>query len=190
MRGKTFIVPKGTSAHYMLSRWLHVLGLNERDVNIVDMQPSEAMRRLPTARATPSRCGPQIFEARKLGLKTVAHSSDCNARQPILLVANMDYANKHKGDIVAFLRVYLRSVDMMKKTPAEDLADDYMRFYNAWTGKTMTREKPSATSRITRYTLSTMQLDMFKQELWDQRNCVNAARYRFLPERDRRTGSA
>lgn len=40
--GRTFIVPKGTSAHYMLSRWLHVLGLNERDVNIVDMQPSEA----------------------------------------------------------------------------------------------------------------------------------------------------
>ena len=38
VRGKTFIVPKGTSAHYMLSRWLHVLGLNERDVNIVDMQ--------------------------------------------------------------------------------------------------------------------------------------------------------
>ena len=64
---------------------------------------------------------PQTFEAEKLGLKTVAHSSDCNARQPILLVANMDYANKHKGDIVAFLRVYLRSVDMMKKTPAEDL---------------------------------------------------------------------
>ena len=65
--------------------------------------------------------GPQTFEAEKLGLKTVAHSSDCNARQPILLVANMDYANKHKGDIVAFLRVYLRSVDMMKKTPPRTL---------------------------------------------------------------------
>ena len=38
--------------------------------------------------------------------------------------------DRHKSDIVAFLRVYLRSVDMMKKTPAEDLADDYMRFYN------------------------------------------------------------
>ena len=46
-----------------------------------------------------------------------------------------------KDDIVAFLRVYTRSVDMMKKTSAEELADDYMRFYNAWTGKTMTREE-------------------------------------------------
>ena len=68
---------------------------------------------------------PQTFEAEKLGLKTVAHSSDCNARQPILLVANMDYANKHKGrQSWPSFRVYLRSVDMMKKTPAEDLADD------------------------------------------------------------------
>lgn len=108
VRGKTFIVPKGTSAHYMLSRWLHVLGLNERDVNIVDMQPSEAMKAFADGQGDAiALWAPQTFEAEKLGLKTVAHSSDCNARQPILLVANMDYANKHKGDIVAFLRVYL-----------------------------------------------------------------------------------
>ena len=106
---------------------------------------------------------PQTFEAEKLGLKTVAHSSDCNARQPILLVANMDYANKHKGDIVAFLRVYLRSVDMMKKTPAEDLADDYMRFYNAWTGKTMTREEAIRDIKDHPVYALDQQLDMFKQ---------------------------
>ncbi|WP_294514206.1 ABC transporter substrate-binding protein [uncultured Bilophila sp.] len=142
VRGKTFLVPKGTSAHYMLSRWLHVLGLRERDVKIVDMQPSEAMKAFNEGTGDAiALWAPQTFEAEKLGLKTVAHSSDCNARQPILIIANAEYANKHKADIVAFLRVYLRSVEMMKSTPAEELADDYMRFYNAWTGKTMTREE-------------------------------------------------
>ena len=147
-----------------LSSRLHVLGLNERDVNIVDMQPSEAMKAFADGQGDAiALWAPQTFEAEKLGLKTVAHSSDCNARQPILLVANMDYANKHKGDIVAFLRVYLRSVDMMKKTPAEDLADDYMRFYNAWTGKTMTREEAIRDIKDHPVYALDQQLDMFKQ---------------------------
>ncbi|MFQ9868936.1 MAG: ABC transporter substrate-binding protein [Bilophila wadsworthia] len=78
-------------------------GLNERDVNIVDMQPSEAMKAFADGQGDAIALWAPDLEA-KVGLKTVAHSSDCNARQPILLVANMDYANKHKGDIVAFLR--------------------------------------------------------------------------------------
>ena len=148
----------------MLSRWLHVLGLNERDIKIVDMQPSEAMKAFAEGQGDAiALWAPQTFEAEKLGLKTIAHSSDCNARQPILLVANMDYANKHKGDIVAFLRVYLRSVDMMKKTPAEDLADDYMRFYNAWTGKAMTREEAIRDIKDHPVYALDQQLAMFKQ---------------------------
>ena len=68
VRGKTFIVPKGTSAHYMLSRWLHVLGLNERDVNIVDMQPSEAMKAFADGQGDAiALWAPQTFEAEKLG---------------------------------------------------------------------------------------------------------------------------
>lgn len=64
VRGKTFIVPKGTSAHYMLSRWLHVLGLNERDVNIVDMQPSEAMKAFADGQGDAiALWAPQTFEA-------------------------------------------------------------------------------------------------------------------------------
>lgn len=142
VRGKTFICPKGTSAHYMLNRWLHTLGLRERDINIVDMQPSAALKAFSEGQGDAiALWAPQTFEAEKLGLKTIAHSSDCNARQPILIVANMDYANKHKSDIVAFLRVYMRSVDTMKKTAPEALADDYVRFYTAWTGKPMTREE-------------------------------------------------
>ncbi|MFQ8888890.1 MAG: hypothetical protein ACLR7Z_11710 [Bilophila wadsworthia] len=51
-----------------------------RDVNIVDMQPSEAMKAFADGQGDAIAVGPQTFEAEKLGLKTVAHSSDCNAR--------------------------------------------------------------------------------------------------------------
>ena len=52
---------------------------------------------------------------------------------------------------------------MMKKTPAEDLADDYMRFYNAWTGKTMTREEAIRDIKDHPVYALDQQLDMFKQ---------------------------
>lgn len=164
VRGKTFLCPKSTSAHYMLSRWLHTLGLSERDVVIKDMQPSEALKAFSEGTGDAIAVwAPQTFEAERAGLKSVAHSSDCQARQPILIVANMDYANKHKSDIVAFLRVYLRSVDMLKKTSPEDLADDYMRFYNAWTGKTMTREEAIRDIKDHPVYSIEEQLAMFKQ---------------------------
>ncbi|MFR6518853.1 MAG: ABC transporter substrate-binding protein [Bilophila wadsworthia] len=162
VRGKTFIVPKGTSAHYMLSRWLHVLGLNERDVNIVDMQPSEAMKAFADGQGDAiALWAPQTFEAEKLGLKTVAHSSDCNPpahhSSPIWIMPTSTRATSWPSS------AYLRSVDMMKKTPAEDLADDYMRFYNAWTGKTMTREEAIRDIKDHPVYALDQQLDMFKQ---------------------------
>lgn len=164
VRGTTVICPRGTSAHYMLNRWLHAIGLHEHDIKIVDMNPSEALKAFADGKGDAiALWAPQTFEAEKLGLKTIARSNDCNARQPILLVANMEYANRHKVDIVAFLRVYLRSIEMMRKTPPEELAVDYMRFFTVWAGKTMTREE--AVRDIKEHPVYTLdeQLAMFRQ---------------------------
>ena len=49
------------------------------------------------------------------------------------------------------------------KRQAEDLADDYMRFYNAWTGKTMTREEAIRDIKDHPVYALDQQLDMFKQ---------------------------
>ena len=170
VRGKTFIVPKGTSAHYMLSRWLHVLGLNERDVNIVDMQPSEAMKAFADGQGDAiALWAPQTFEAEKLGLKTVAHSSDCNARQPILLVANMDYANKHKGDIVPTAKRFPAVKPLITGQRILDTMFPLAKGGTAaipggfGTGKTMTREEAIRDIKDHPVYALDQQLDMFKQ---------------------------
>ena len=140
VRGKTFLCPKGTSAHYMLTRWLHIMGLTEHDVVVRDMLPTDALKTFAGGVGDGvAMWAPQTYEAEKQGLNAVAHSQDCDARQPILIVANMDYANKHKNHIVAFMRVYLRSVDMIRASSPEKLADDYMTFCSTWTGKKLTR---------------------------------------------------
>lgn len=144
VRGKTILCPKGTSAHYVLSRWLHILGLTEKDVVIRDMKPDDALKAFAAGGGDVlALWAPQTYEAEQQGLKAVAHSTDCKARQPILIVANMEYANKHMDQIVAFLSVYMRGIEMMKTAPHEQLVADYMRFYNAWTGKHLTPEAAS-----------------------------------------------
>lgn len=165
VRGKTIICPKGTSAHYVLSRWLHILGLTEKDVAIRDMTPDAALKSFAAGGGDIlALWAPQTYEAEKMGLKTVALSSDCNARQPILIVANLDYANKNMKNVVAFLSVYMRGIQMMKDAPREQLVKDYMRFYNAWTGKMLTPEE--AARDIADHPVYTLpeQLAMFKMD--------------------------
>ena len=69
---------------------------------------------------------------------------------------------------MAFLACISAAYYMMK-TPAEDLADDYMRFYNAWTGKTMTREEAIRDIKDHPVYALDQQLRYVQAELWDQR---------------------
>lgn len=142
VRGKTILCPKGTSAHYMLSRWLHILGLTDKDVVIRDLSPNDALKAFAAGGGDAiALWAPQTYEAEKQGLKTAALSNNCDARQPILLIANHVFAEKHMNQVVDFLKVYLRGVEMLRQTPPEEYVNDYIRFYAAWTGHTLTKEE-------------------------------------------------
>lgn len=43
VRGKLILVPGKTSAHYLLSTWLHILGLKDEDVKIQNVLPGPAV---------------------------------------------------------------------------------------------------------------------------------------------------
>ncbi|MBS6141608.1 MAG: ABC transporter substrate-binding protein [Bilophila sp.] len=141
VRGKEILCPKGTSAHYMTAMWLNALGLTEQDVHLKDMTATQALGAFAGGLGDAvALWAPLTYDADAKGFKPAALSRDCGVSQPVLIVANHDYAVKHPNQIEAFLKMYLRAVATLRETPPETLAPDYIRFYESWTGRKLTPE--------------------------------------------------
>ena len=52
--------------------------------------------------------------------------------QPVLLVADREFAERNPSTVQAFLKVYLRVVDEIRRQGARALAPDYVRFADEW----------------------------------------------------------
>ena len=142
VRGCTVLCPKGTSAHYLLLRWLQELGLTAKDVHLKSMEARQSLGAfsggLGDVLATWS---PFTLEATKRGFVPAADSQSCGVSQPVLLVANREYAEKNPQHIEAFLRVYFRAVDVIHSARPEDMAEEYMTFSSEWSGVQLDREQ-------------------------------------------------
>jgi len=142
VRGKTIVCTKGTSAHYLMASWLKILGLTEKDVKIKYMEPTPALGGFVSGLGdVVALWAPLTYEAANKGFKPAALSSDCGVSQPIVLVANREFAQKNPHQIEAFLRMYMRALKVVHETAPEALAPDYVRFYEEWTKRTLTTEE-------------------------------------------------
>lgn len=136
VKGKLILCPKKTSARYLLDKWLAALGLEEKDVKIEELEPTPALGAFKNGYGgILAVWSPFTREAETLGFKVAAHSQDCGATQPVLLVADRAFTEKNPDAVRAFLRVYLRVVDEIKAQGPEALAPAYVRFAEAWMGK-------------------------------------------------------
>lgn len=140
--GKADILyPGGTSAHYLLDTWLHILGLSEKDVKLQEMDPTPALSAFTGGVGNAvALWAPLTYEAEAKGYKSVATSKDCGITQLVLLVTNRRFADAHPERVQAFLKMYLRGIEAMRTVPAKELAADYVRFYKEWTGHDLTPE--------------------------------------------------
>lgn len=135
------LYPKGTSAHYLLNKWLHILGLTEKDVTLNDMDPTPALSAFNGGVGDAvALWAPLTYEAEAKGYKAVANSQDCGLTQLVLLVANRRFADKHPEQVQAFLKMYMRGIEAMRSVPEEKLAAEYIRFHKEWTGKDISVE--------------------------------------------------
>ena len=136
VKGKLILCPKKTSARYLLDKWLAALGLEEKDVKIEELEPTPALGAFKNGYGDILAVwSPFTREAETLGFKIAAHSQDCGATQPVLLVADRAFTEKNPDAVRAFLKVYLRVVDEIKAQGPETLAPAYVRFAEAWMGK-------------------------------------------------------
>ena len=135
VKGKLVLCPKKTSARYLLDKWLAALGLEEKDVKIEELEPTPALGAFKNGYGDILAVwSPFTREAETLGFKVAAHSQDCGATQPVLLVADRAFTEKNPDAVRAFLKVYLRVADDQGAGPKHWL-QPYVRFAEAWMGK-------------------------------------------------------
>ena len=96
VRGKLILCPEKTSAHYLLSTWLHILGLKDEDVKIQNVLPGPAVDMFSKGFGDAvSIWAPATYTAAQKGYQIAASSPDCGIRQPILLLADREFADKN-----------------------------------------------------------------------------------------------
>lgn len=149
VRGKIILCPEKTSAHYLVSAWLNILGLQENDVKIQNVLPAPAVDMLVKGFGDAiSIWAPSTYEAQKKGFRIAANSPDCGIRQPILLLADRTFADENPEQVRAFLRVYLRVVDDMQGRGLKAFVQDYIRFNKVWANKLMTETEAEEDLRL------------------------------------------
>lgn len=130
VRGKTFHVTTVSSAHYALSAWLQVLGLKDGDVVIKNSSQQAALEAFRKGKdAGVALWSPYLYEAQKADGVLAATIASCKLGNPVVLIADGAFAKEHPDVAASFLAVYLRAVDMIKRSSPERLAAEYERFF-------------------------------------------------------------
>jgi ABC-type nitrate/sulfonate/bicarbonate transport system substrate-binding protein len=136
VKGKTFLCTTVSSAHFALSHWLNVLGLKDSDVVIKNMDQSQALDAFSSGIGDGvSLWAPHMFSGEEKGWKVAGTPNACKQGLPIVLIADKTFADKNPELVAKFLRVYLRSVEMLKNEPVKSLVPEYRRFFLEWAGK-------------------------------------------------------
>lgn len=154
VRGKIILCPEKPLARYLVSTWLHIIGLEEEDVTIRDIPSEQALDMFSKGHGDAVYLeAPDTFVAYSKvgkGYLPVTIAPECGISQPALLLADREFADKHPEQVRAFLRVYLRAVTALYSEQF-DPVEAYIRFNKEWGNKTLTREK--AVEKMSAYTV-------------------------------------
>lgn len=140
VKGKTILCTTVSSGHFALSKWLSVFGLKDSDVVIKNMDQAQAVAAFESGIGDAVVLwAPHLYNGLNKGWKVASNTKTAGGAQPIVIVADREYADKNPEQISKFLRVYLRGINAIKKE-GEKLLPDYKRFYKEWAGLEMTDE--------------------------------------------------
>lgn len=140
VKGKTILCTTVSSGHFALSKWLAVFGLKDSDVVIKNMDQAQAVAAFESGIGDAVVLwAPHLYNGLAKGWKVASNTKTAGGAQPIVIVADKEFADKNPEQIAKFLRVYLRGINAIKSEGVKLLAD-YKRFYKEWAGLEMTDE--------------------------------------------------
>ena len=109
-KGKTFLLPQGTTAHLALLGTLDRLGLSEDDVNIVHMEVPAAQTAFKTGEG--DGVGQWInfaLTAESYGWKKVSSCADAGVEVPLTLYGADDIINNSPDTVVSYIKGYMKA---------------------------------------------------------------------------------
>ena len=141
MRGKTFLITTMSSPHFTLSHWLRVLGLKESDVTIKNIDQAQGLAAFDSGIGD-GVClwAPHMFFGIDKGWKVAGTPNTCGVGLPTVLMGDKKFCDANPELVAKFLRVFLRSANMLQKEAPESLAPEYCRFFQEFVGKSFTPE--------------------------------------------------
>ena len=141
VRGKTFLITTMSSPHFTLSHWLRVLGLKESDVTIKNIDQAQGLAAFDSGIGD-GVClwAPHMFFGMDKGWKVAGTPNTCGVGLPTVLMGDKKFCDANPELVAKFLRVFLRSANMLQKETPESLAPEYCRFFQEFVGKSFTPE--------------------------------------------------
>ena len=141
VRGKTFLITTMSSPHFTLSHWLRVLGLKESDVTIKNIDQAQGLAAFDSGIGD-GVClwAPHMFFGMDKGWKIAGTPNTCGVGLPTVLMGDKKFCDANPELVAKFLRVFLRSANMLQKETPESLAPEYCRFFQEFVGKSFTPE--------------------------------------------------
>ena len=141
VRGKTFLITTMSSPHFTLSHWLRVLGLKESDVTIKNMDQPQALAAFENGIGDfVALWAPHMYAGTDKGWKVAGTPNTCGVGLPTVLMGDKKFCDANPELVAKFLRVFLRSANMLQKETPESLAPEYCRFFQEFVGKSFTPE--------------------------------------------------
>ena len=136
IKGKTFLVTTVSSAHYALTSYLKVFGLQDSDVIIKQMDQASIMAAFESGIGD-FAClwAPYSYKAAENGWIEAANVNTAGAVLPITFIGEKKFCDEHPEIVAKFLRVMFRSINKLKEEGATDAnVKLFQKMYKEWAG--------------------------------------------------------
>lgn len=130
VRKKSFIVTELSSSHYTLVKYLEALGVQEKEVDIKNLDQALGLLSFEHAKADAAVFwAPFTFMSSGKGFVTAATAYDVDARLFIYLVANKAFAQQYPEVTKNYLALYMRGVQWLINAPRTEAVKAMQEYY-------------------------------------------------------------
>ncbi len=135
VKGMTILYTSQTTVHYMVGKWLQVLGLKESDVKLVNMeQPSAIPAFEKGVGDAVALWAPFTYSADSRGWKLLANPKTLDALTTSMYVGDREWCDKNPELVAKFLKVHYRVVDVIRAGITPEMVKDYQDYMNDFCG--------------------------------------------------------
>jgi ABC-type nitrate/sulfonate/bicarbonate transport system substrate-binding protein len=137
IKGKTILCTTVSSAHYVMSNWLKVLGLKDADVVIKNMDQAQAVAAFESGVGDAvALWAPHLYNGLNKGWKIAADLKMCGVALPVVLIGEKKFCDENPELVAKSLRVFFRGVNLINRE-GDKILPEYKRFYKEWAGMDM-----------------------------------------------------